>query len=70
MVEVERLAPEVKRAVEAWAGCIAGTIPVEEYRGLLDAAGFIDSEIEVHTISEVPVGGRVGSAHIRARKPG
>jgi arsenite methyltransferase len=69
MVELEPLAPEVKRATDAWAGCIAGTIPIEEYRSLLTAAGFDEPEIEVHTVTEVPEGGRIGSAYIRARKP-
>lgn len=69
MVEVEPLAPEVKREVEAWAGCIAGTIPVPEYRDLLLAAGFDEPEIDVHSVQEGPGGaGRIGSAYIRARK--
>ena len=70
MVETEPLAPEVKQAADAWAGCIAGTIPVAEYRGLLLAAGFEEPEIEIHSVQEVPAGGRIGSAYIRARKPG
>jgi len=70
MVELEALAPEVKKAADAWAGCIAGTIPVDEYSGLLVGAGFAEPEIEVHSVSEVPEGGRIGSAYIRARKPG
>ena len=69
MVEMEKLAPEVKGAADAWAGCIAGTIPVADYRRLLVAAGFADPEIEIHTVTEVPQGGRIGSAHIRAVKP-
>jgi len=69
MVELEALAPEVKRATDAWAGCIAGTIPVADYRQLLVSAGFADPEIEIHQVTEVPEGGRIGSAHIRAVKP-
>ena len=69
MVEVEPLPAEVKKAAEMWSGCIAGTIPVDEYRGLLLAAGFAEPEIAVHSISEVPGGGRIGSAYVRARKP-
>lgn len=69
MVELDTLAPSVKQAADAWAGCIAGTIPVDEYRGLLAAAGFIDTEVTVHTVTEVPAGGRVGSAYLRATKP-
>jgi arsenite methyltransferase len=69
MVELESLAPEVKKASDAWAGCIAGTIPVDDYRGLLVEAGFAEPEIEVHQVTEVPEGGRIGSAYIRAVKP-
>ncbi len=69
MVELDTLAPEVKKATDAWADCIAGTIPVEEYRQLLLAAGFEEPEIEVHAVTEVPEGGRIGSAYLRARKP-
>jgi SAM-dependent methyltransferase len=69
MVELETLSPEVKKAADAWAGCVAGTIPVSDYRALLDHAGFVDSEIEIHQLHEVPAGGKIGSAYIRARKP-
>ena len=69
MVELDTLAPEVKKASDAWAGCIAGTIPVEDYRQLLLAAGFENPEIQVHAVTEVPAGGRIGSAYLRAHKP-
>ena len=68
-VEMEALAPEVKRAADAWAGCIAGTIPVADYRTLLVSAGFAEAEIEIHQVTEVPEGGKIGSAYIRAVKP-
>ncbi|MGH7666546.1 MAG: arsenite methyltransferase [Candidatus Dormibacteria bacterium] len=71
MVEVEPLAPEIKRAVDSWAGCIAGTIPVADYLALLVGAGFEEPEVEVHDVQTVPGGaGKVGSAYIRARKQG
>jgi ubiquinone/menaquinone biosynthesis C-methylase UbiE len=70
MVEVEPLAPEIKKEVESWAGCISGTIPVETYRAELLAAGFTTPDIEVHSTQSMPGGvGKVGSAYIRARKP-
>ena len=69
MVELDALAPEVKKATDAWAGCIAGTIPVEDYRQLLLAAGFENPEIQVHAVTNVPEGGRIGSAYLRALKP-
>ncbi len=69
MVEMEALAPDVKKAADAWAGCIAGTIPVDDYRQILVSAGFADPEIEIHQVNEVPEGGKIGSAYIRAVKP-
>src|SRR5258707_11621939 len=54
MVEVEALAPHVKSAADAWAGCIAGTIPVADYRRLLGSAGFAGPDIEGHPGTELP----------------
>jgi SAM-dependent methyltransferase len=70
MVELRPLPEVVKRDLEARAGCIAGTIPVEEYRGLLIDAGFESPEIEItgeQGVAGLP--GAIGSASIRARKP-
>jgi arsenite methyltransferase len=70
MVELETLSPEVKKQLDSWAGCISGTIPIDEYRGLLVAAGFDSPEFDIHATQSLPgVGGKVGSAYIRARKP-
>jgi SAM-dependent methyltransferase len=71
MVEVETLSPEIKKQVDSWAGCISGTIPVDAYRALLIEAGFADPAIEVHSMQAMPDGGgKVGSAYVRAIKPG
>jgi arsenite methyltransferase len=70
MVELQPLPAGVKKELDAWAGCIAGTIPVDEYRQLLIQAGFEAPAIEV--TGEQGVGdaqGAIGSASIRARKP-
>lgn len=69
MVELEALAPAVKLQAEAWAGCVAGTIPVDEYRSLLLDAGFAEPDFEVHQVTDLPQGGRLGSAYVRAVKP-
>src|SRR2546429_4226910 len=51
MVEIEPLPIEVKSALDAWAGCVAGTIPVEAYRAAVLVAGFTDVEVEgTHTL--------------------
>jgi SAM-dependent methyltransferase len=70
MVELEPLAPAIKKSLDQWAGCISGTIPVAEYRAALVSAGFDDPEFEIHATESMPgVDGKVGSAYIRARKP-
>jgi arsenite methyltransferase len=38
--------PELRRDLEAWAGCLAGALEEGEYRTKLAAAGFTDIEIE------------------------
>src|SRR5437879_7881309 len=70
MVELEPLDPTVKQALDAWAGCISGTIPIDEYRAALVGAGFENAEFEIHATENAPgIDGKVGSAYIRARKP-
>jgi len=71
MVELRPLPAVVKAELDAWAGCVAGTIPIDDYRRLLVEAGFRAPAIEV-TGEQVVAGlpGAIGSASIRARKPG
>ena len=75
MVEVEPLPPVVKVALDAWAGCIAGTIPVDAYREALQTAGFEQVDIELTNsfgpgdAGFVGQSGKIASAHIRATKP-
>ena len=75
MVELEPLPAVVKRALDAWAGCVAGTIPVDAYGDALVDAGFTNVDIEITNSfgpgqAGLPIGsGRIGSAHIYAEKP-
>jgi arsenite methyltransferase len=70
MVELEPLDPTVKKALDTWAGCISGTIPIDDYRAALLEAGFQKPEFEVHATENMPdVDGKVGSVYIRASKP-
>jgi SAM-dependent methyltransferase len=70
MVELEPLEPALKKRLDAWAGCLSGTIPIAEYRAALVDAGFGDPDFQVHATESMPgVDGKVGSAYIRARKP-
>ncbi len=68
------LPAEVRRDVEAWAGCISGSLEEAEYRRLLSAAGFEDVEIEVTRVHDRPelagrFDGKLVSAFVRAKKP-
>ncbi|MEO8745063.1 MAG: arsenite methyltransferase [Candidatus Dormiibacterota bacterium] len=70
MVELEALEPAMKNQLDSWAGCISGTIPIDEYRAALESAGFAGADFQVHAEQSMPGGeGKVGSAYIRARKP-
>ena len=75
MVELEPLPVPVKSAIDAWAGCVAGTIPVDAYRAAVIEAGFDAVAIEVTNSfgpgeAGLPEGsGKIASAFIRARKP-
>jgi SAM-dependent methyltransferase len=70
MVELETLDADLKQQLDSWAGCISGTIPIDEYREALLDAGFADPDFQVHATQTMPgVEGKVGSAYIRARKP-
>src|SRR6266705_4066104 len=48
MVELEPLDAAIKNQLDSWAGCISGTIPIEEYRATLVEAGFRDPDFNVH----------------------
>src|SRR2546425_1231268 len=71
MVEVEPLPAKVKSAMDAWAGCVAGTIPVGAYRAAVAEAGFDRIEIEITNSfgpgeAGLPEGsGKIASAFIR-----
>ncbi len=45
--------PDVRRSLELWVGCIAGTLTEDEYRGKLAAAGFADIALETTRVYEV-----------------
>ena len=70
MVELETLDPAVKKSLDSWAGCISGTIPIEDYRKALVDAGFQNPEFQVHATESLPgANGKIGSAYIRAYRP-
>ncbi|RPI20024.1 MAG: methyltransferase domain-containing protein [Acidobacteriales bacterium] len=38
--------PDIRRNVELWVGCVAGALSEEDYRGKLQAAGFVGIDVE------------------------
>ena len=69
MVALAELPAEVKRSLDQWAGCVAGTISVDDYTAALRESGF--SAVDVEITREVRldgVDGAIASAYIRARK--
>lgn len=74
----------LRRNMEAWVGCLAGALDIEEYKQLLTEAGFTDVSVTItrrYTVAEagldtamLPAGweagdGRLASASVRATKP-
>src|SRR2546428_14182521 len=71
MVALAELPAEVKRSLDQWAGCVAGTISIDEYTAALRDAGFKDVDIEItREVRLDGVDGVIASAYIRARKTG
>ncbi|OLC09329.1 MAG: hypothetical protein AUH39_04845 [Chloroflexi bacterium 13_1_40CM_67_9] len=69
MVALAELPVEVKRSLDQWAGCVAGTISIEEYTAALRDAGFRGVDVEItREVRLDGVDGAIASAYIRARK--
>jgi SAM-dependent methyltransferase len=58
---------EIRRDAEAWVGCIAGALEVDDYRRKLERAGFADIDVELWRVYDA-YDGKVASAFIRATK--
>ena len=44
---------DVRRSMELWVGCVAGALSDDEYRSKLEAAGFMDVEIQTTRVYDV-----------------
>ncbi len=68
------MAPLVASGLQAWAACVAGALPAEEYRAGLEATGFVDVAVTPREggvsglLARFPLGTPF-SALITARKP-
>jgi hypothetical protein len=54
--------------VDAWVGCVAGSLHEDDYRAKLAEAGFTAIEIEETRVYDMG-GGNFFSAFVRAKKP-
>lgn len=53
IVTIKDVPEIIRKNVEMWVGCIAGTIKIEEYKEILEKVGFKNIEIEpVHTYTK------------------
>jgi SAM-dependent methyltransferase len=69
MVALTELPAEVKRSLDHWAGCVAGTISIDEYTAALRDVGFKNVDIEItREVRLQGVDGTIASAYIRAGK--
>jgi len=54
------LPEQIKSSLSAWAGCIAGAIDVDEYRGSMQAAGLVDIDVSPTYFDESMIEEAVG----------
>ena len=47
VVRLKKINPELRKNVEMWCGCLAGTISIEEYESILHKCGYTDVKIEI-----------------------
>lgn len=60
IVSLKEIAPELKKQAELWAGCIAGTISIENYTNILDSLTFKNISIEpVHVYTKDVIQGLI-----------
>ncbi|OLC56890.1 MAG: hypothetical protein AUH85_04820 [Chloroflexi bacterium 13_1_40CM_4_68_4] len=70
MIALNEISPFLKRQLDLWAGCISGTITLDDYRQALESAGFAEIDFEITREVGVPASEeKIASAYIRARKP-
>src|SRR5207245_9822490 len=65
MVALAELPAEVKQSLYQWAGCVAGTISIDEYTAALRDEGFKGIDVEVtREVRRVRLDGAIASAYI------
>lgn len=74
IVTLGDFAPALRADAQKWAECVTGALPVEEYSGLMRAAGFVDIRVvdkadASEIIPAAPGMPRILSARITALRP-
>lgn len=60
VVSLRDVSPEIKKQAELWAGCIAGTISIDEYTQILKELGFKNIKIEpIHVYTKAIIEGLI-----------
>jgi ubiquinone/menaquinone biosynthesis C-methylase UbiE len=58
IVNLKEVSAHIRKSAELWAGCIAGTLKVDEYKKILEKVGFKNIEIEpVHIYTKSVIEG-------------
>ncbi|GBF23502.1 arsenite S-adenosylmethyltransferase, partial [Candidatus Gastranaerophilus sp. (ex Termes propinquus)] len=58
VVSLKPVSDEIKKQSQLWSGCIAGTLPIDEYKKILENIGFKDVSIEpVHIYTKEIING-------------
>ncbi|MCX6090201.1 MAG: arsenite methyltransferase [Candidatus Atribacteria bacterium] len=70
IVVLKEVPAEILTTVELWAECIAGALPIQEYRDILQSAGFRDISIEpVHPYTREAIEGLIAYQPHRSEEP-
>jgi SAM-dependent methyltransferase len=67
IVSTAPMSDGVRKNLELWAGCIAGSLPKEEYLGIIRKAGFVSIDIASETQYDRSVDGYAGLASITVK---
>lgn len=62
IVTLKDVPDKIRKKAELWAGCIAGTIKIDEYKAILERVGFKNVEIEpIHVYTKEIIKGLIKS---------
>jgi SAM-dependent methyltransferase len=68
VVSLTPVSEAVRGDLQLWSDCVAGALEVNEYRAKLEAAGFVNVDLEIYREYD-DMAGQFASAFIRGQKP-